>query len=336
MSDPATHTLDLAIAGVLAAHRLARIDARHRTEDVLASTRNRVVVTGRRLHRDECEHLQKVVLDDVAYRADRVVKRAAILDAEVLRHRDLDRRDVLTVPDRLEHGVGEPEVHDVLHRLLAQEVVDPEQALLGEDRGQALVQVARRGQVGPERLLDHETAGVTDEASLRQLLGDLVEHRRRRREVEDGKLRPGKCGAQAVVERVLLGLGIAADVLHARQELGEGCVVDLFVGRLDRLRRMPPQLVVRHGSASHADHRACEQPLLRERVEGRERAPAREIAGDPEDDECVGGARHAARSDCAAERSMSTPSSRSSTGIRSLAEWMSVAARSVSIAFIGK
>ena len=243
---------------------------------------------------------------------------------------------MLTVPDRLEHGVGEPEVHDVLHRLLAQEVVDPEEALFGEDRGQALVQVSGGGQVGPERLLDHETAGVTNEASLRELLGDLVEHRRRRRKVEDGKPRARKRVAQSVVKRVLLGFGVAADVLQAREELGEGCVIDLFVRRFDRLRRMLPQLVVRHGSAPHADHRACEQPLLRERVEGRECAPAREIAGDPEDDECVGDARHAARSDCAAERSMSTPSARSSTGIRSLAEWMSVAASSVSIAFIGK
>ena len=163
-----------------------------------------------------------MVLDDVAYRADRVVERAAILDAEVLRHRDLDRRDVLTVPDRLEDGVREAQVHDVLHRLLAQEVVDPEEALLREDRGQALVQVARGGQIGPERLLDDEPARVTDEARLRELLGDLVEHRRRRREVEDGKLRAGKRGAQSVVERVLLGFGVAADVLHAREELGEG------------------------------------------------------------------------------------------------------------------
>ena len=109
-----------------------------------------------RLHRDERQDLQQVVLHDVAQRADRVVERAPVLDAEVLGHRDLDRLDVLAVPERLEEGVREAEVHDVLHRLLAQEVVDPEEALLGEDRGQTLVQLACGGEIGTERLLDDE------------------------------------------------------------------------------------------------------------------------------------------------------------------------------------
>jgi hypothetical protein len=55
-----------------------------------------------------------VVDDDVAQRADRVVEVAAVLDAEVLRHRDLDRRDVVAAPDRLEHRVREPQVDDLV------------------------------------------------------------------------------------------------------------------------------------------------------------------------------------------------------------------------------
>ena len=47
-------------------------------------------------------HLHQVVDDDVAQRADRVVEVAAVLDAEALGHRDLHRRDVVAVPDRLE------------------------------------------------------------------------------------------------------------------------------------------------------------------------------------------------------------------------------------------
>jgi len=38
--------------------------------------------------------------------------------------------DVVAVPDRLEQPVGEPEGQDVLGRLLAQEVVDPEDLFL--------------------------------------------------------------------------------------------------------------------------------------------------------------------------------------------------------------
>ena len=40
--------------------------------------------------------------------------------------------DVVAVPDRLEQAVGEAEGEDVLRRLLAEEVVDAEDLLLGE------------------------------------------------------------------------------------------------------------------------------------------------------------------------------------------------------------
>ena len=59
-------------------------------------------------------------------------------DAEALGHRDLHVLDVVAVPDRLEERVGEAEVEDVLHRLLAEVVVDAEDALLGEDAVQRL------------------------------------------------------------------------------------------------------------------------------------------------------------------------------------------------------
>ena len=39
---------------------------------------------------------------------------------------------MVAVPQRLEHGVGEPGVDDVLHRLLAEKVVDAEDRVLGE------------------------------------------------------------------------------------------------------------------------------------------------------------------------------------------------------------
>ena len=54
-------------------------------------------------------------------------------EPEGLGHVDLDVVDVLPVPDRLEQAVGESERQDVLRRLLAQEVVDPEDLVLGED-----------------------------------------------------------------------------------------------------------------------------------------------------------------------------------------------------------
>jgi hypothetical protein len=44
----------------------------------------------------------------------RVVEMPAVLDAERLRHRDLDGVDVVAVPDRLEHRVLEAQVEDLV------------------------------------------------------------------------------------------------------------------------------------------------------------------------------------------------------------------------------
>ena len=80
----------------------------------------------RRLHRHVAEQLQHVVLDQVAQRAGLVVVAGAGADADVLGGGDLHVVDVVAVPQRLEHAVGEAERHHVLHRLLAQVVVDAE------------------------------------------------------------------------------------------------------------------------------------------------------------------------------------------------------------------
>ena len=93
---------------------------------------------GRRLHGRERQHLEQVGDDHVAVGAGRLVERRPLLEAERLGHVDLDVVDVVAVPDRLEEPVGEAEGQDVLRRLLAQEVVDPEDLLLLED----LVQLA--------------------------------------------------------------------------------------------------------------------------------------------------------------------------------------------------
>ena len=329
------HAVDVPIADVLAADHRGRIRCRHRSEHIGPAAWDRVGVSGRRLHGDEREHLQEMVLYDVPERANRVVERTAILDTEVLGHRDLDGLDVLSVPERLEESVREPEVHDVLDRLLPEEVVDAEQALLGDDGGQAPVQLPRRRKVGAEGLLDDQPRPLSDEAFGRELFGDLPEHRRRRREVEDRCLGISERDAQAVVQRLFLR--IAADVTHSRQELLEHLLVEILLPGGDGLRHVAQEFVPGQCSATDADDLAHEQTLLGEVVESGKRAAVRQIAGDPEDDErvCVLAA-HDARSDCAAERSISTPSSRSSTLIRSFAEWTSFVASSVSMALSGK
>ena len=77
-----------------------------------------------RFHREMRDDLQQVVLHDVANRADFLVELTAAADAEGFGHRHLHVIDVVAVPDRLEERIREAEVKQVLHRLLAEIVVD--------------------------------------------------------------------------------------------------------------------------------------------------------------------------------------------------------------------
>jgi len=127
--------VDLAKALVLAAHALLRVGGPDRLQQLQLLVPDRVrVVAGRRLHRGQRQHLQQVVLDDVAQGADLVVEDSAVLDPEVLGHRHLHVGDLGAVPDRLEDRVGEAQVGDVHHRFLAEEVVDAKDGFVGERR----------------------------------------------------------------------------------------------------------------------------------------------------------------------------------------------------------
>ena len=142
----------------------------------------------RLLHRGQGEQLQQVVLDDVPGDADPVEVAGPAADADVLGHGDLHVVDVVVVPHRLEQLIGEAQRHQVLHRLLAQVVVDPEHRRGRENAGDDLVQLPRAGQVVAERLLDHHPAPATL-ALLGQPVGaELVHHgleqARRDRQVE--------------------------------------------------------------------------------------------------------------------------------------------------------
>ena len=54
-------------------------------------------------------HLKNMTLNNIPNRACLIVKGASTLYAEVLCHRDLDTFNVLTIPERFEKGVREPE-----------------------------------------------------------------------------------------------------------------------------------------------------------------------------------------------------------------------------------
>ncbi len=114
------------------------------------------VKRGRRLHRQQRQQLQHVVLNEIAQRAGALVVAGTPLDPDVLGGSDLNLVDVVAVPDRLEQRVGEPQRHQVLDRLLAQVVVDPEDLRLLEHLEQLGIELAGGREVVAERLLDHD------------------------------------------------------------------------------------------------------------------------------------------------------------------------------------
>jgi hypothetical protein len=151
--------VDREVPVVLAAHVVGRVGLDHSLAEGDLGVLDRLgLAAGGRLHRAAATDLHQVVDDDVAQRADRVVEVAAVLDAEVLGHRDLHRGDVVPAPERLEHRVREAEVDDLLEPHLPEVVVDAVELRLVDVLVQLLGERARRVAVVPERLLDHDAA----------------------------------------------------------------------------------------------------------------------------------------------------------------------------------
>ena len=128
-----------------------------------------------------------MVLDHIAQRTRTLIERPAAFNPDLLRRRDLHVIDVVPVPHRLEDPISEPEHQDVLHRLLAQVVIDAEDLVLAEDRVDIVIQLARRLQVMPERLLDdavHRALLRLRHLVVAKLLHDVGEILRRHRQVK--------------------------------------------------------------------------------------------------------------------------------------------------------
>ena len=250
---------------------------------------DRLRVEGERwVHRDQREHLEHVVLDDVADRADLLVQLATLLDTEQLRNRDLDTRNRLATPDPFEQGVAEAEDEEVLNRLLAHVVVDAKDALLGYNVVKGPVELLRGLQIVPEGLLDDDR-GALDEARCLDGLDQGGEGRWWDREVRDATIqRRGRSDPREVAVR---------RQWHEPQpsgERGEGRLLqrrsrELFDGRF---REVSETLIVPvEGCGADDLPLARQQLLLMEVVQSRDELALREIAGRADDDDVLIGRR---------------------------------------------
>ena len=145
-----------------------------------------------------------MVLHHVAQRAGLLVERPAAFHAQRFRRRDLHVIDVVAIPDRLEDAVGEAEDQNVLHRLLAQVVIDAEDLVLVEDRVDLVIQFARRIEIVAERLLNHHADARPCLRLRHALRAKVLDDRRKvlRRGGEIEQAGQGRCSSPARCGRV--------------------------------------------------------------------------------------------------------------------------------------
>jgi len=128
----------------LAAHNIFRRDREHGFEhfDFLIAD-GFAIGAGGRFHCQVRQHLEQVVLDDVANGANLFVKRSPALNSKILRHGDLHTLDMRAVPEGFEHFVRKAEEKHAMHRLFAQVMVDAENFVFVEYSQQYLIKLPR-------------------------------------------------------------------------------------------------------------------------------------------------------------------------------------------------
>lgn len=111
----------------------------------------------RLLHCHQRQNLQQMILHHIANDSEFVEISAATLRAERFLEGNENRRDVLTIPCRVEELIAESDGHQVLHHFLAQVMVNTVELILSEERGQMIAENLGARRVLSERLLDDDT-----------------------------------------------------------------------------------------------------------------------------------------------------------------------------------
>ncbi len=253
------------------------------------------VERARHLHAEVGEHLEHVVLHHVPQHARAVVVAAPPLDVDGLGHVELDVVDEVLVPERLEHAVGEAEGQEVLHRLLAEVVIDPIDLVLLPVGEHLPVELERGGQVGAERLLDDDAfpAGAVLEAGAVQLLAEQAEEARRRGEVEEDVaaalvlgVEPGHLGLERLEGAEVVEAG--RQVVEAADQVVPRRLVEGMTGveLLDVLAEPGAEGVGRERVHRRAQQREAlaQQAVAGEVVERRHQQALGQVAGGAEDE----------------------------------------------------
>src|SRR5205085_12435355 len=101
------------------------------------------------------KQLKQVVRHHVAQGAGCFVELSPALDTDGFGCRDLHMIDVPPIPDWLEQSVGKAQRDQVLHGLLAEEMIYSVDLMLSERLENLGIERLGRSEIVPERLLDH-------------------------------------------------------------------------------------------------------------------------------------------------------------------------------------
>jgi hypothetical protein len=192
--------------------------------------------------------------------------------------------DVPGAPDRLEQRVGEAQRHQVLHRLLAQVVVDAEHLGLAEHRADGRVDLASRLQRATDRLLQHDARVVAGQAGDGQVLGDGFEQVGGGGQVVDAPAITG-AGAEEFAEPAEFGgvRQVHGEVVETRGEAGPGVVVEVAARHLGAHPTLGQGLVlgaVQHVARHRQDaHVRAQAAVAMQVVERRQQLVQGQVAG---------------------------------------------------------
>src|SRR4029079_11129747 len=237
-------------------------------------TQRFVIRADRRLHGQVGDDLQHVVLHDVANGAHFLVKGTSAFDTHFFRHRDLYAVDDRWVPERFEERVGEPEIEEVLHRLLAEIVVDAEDGVFREHAVQRARERHRRSEIPPKWFFHDEAAARA--ADRTQPLHDGSEHAGRYGHVQQRLPRRSELRTQSI-ERGLVAV-IAFDEAKVARELRERAPIEAakLLQAVADPRAPSAQVPAR---TADADDRHVELAVLDERLQRRVDLAMHQVAG---------------------------------------------------------
>src|SRR4029453_6450090 len=212
------------------------------------------------------------------------VESAPTGDAEGLGHRDLHARDGAAIPEGLRVRGAEAEQRHVLDGELARVVIEPTDRGLVEHAVDDGVELARRGQVVTERLLDQEPAAL-DAAGGTQAADDARIRARGDRQVEERADPAAEDGGQRLVRRWVAV--VAGHDLETAGENPQSRVVRAAAIRLGALPGAREQHFLATPLPRDEHHRHVQLAELRHALERREDLLEGQIAGGAEEDQGI-------------------------------------------------